>query len=903
MADTIIKKKEDILLDIEEKLKEEKWTRAAIESYSVKNFVELDSVIRMSIDENFKDELKNLCKENLKHYQNSVVGLYIIGVLSLEESSVDDTHIPQIIKLFMDNKKLKIAEFLAEKILSFRENKFALKTLETVYEDYGNQDELFNIKKRLVLIDSRDAGNAKYLGEFYEKEDDKDQAMFYYRLAMERYIKAKSVKMVEELWNKVIKLNPEDADLVIIMSRKIIDVLGEERTADMVFNDFIRQAIKNEKYREALKVLKVIIDFKQGEKQFRKAIEDCYRNIYKDHSQLEKYLKLSAIGQSWKPHKEAIRLFETHIAFDQGVYISHKSWGIGRVKEISNDKVIIDFEQKKNHEMSLEIALRALDILDQNNIIIWKKFKTEELIALLSEDPLKVIEIALRSNKGEVSTSEIKNYFVPDLMKESEWNKWWLQTKKLLEGNETIIQNPTKRNMIELRDNELSIVEEIISKFKKTTTFENKVKLFVDFVLRGGNVNSESSAALVNYFTEIIKASSESNDKQLVSLVALKYSNYEKYNDNDVDSSIIFEIKNLNDLYELIDSEIKKPFLQLLMKKLKDWDIKFADIIIHSSVTKLNRYMLNELEMFEKFDVINSIFVASMNSFHENPELFLWISKVLFEESSSNLKDKIGVKESEVMFRLLSLIDILNDEIDSKTNIARNKKIIQGIYDLIFKKKMLSALIEHSDETTAKSVLSLLYSTLTLEDETRDEFVNQIISLFPSLKKIDKQEKIFIRHPFLVTKSSLETKKREMARIMSADIPENSRAIGEAMEKGDLRENAEYKAALEKQDQLKAAASKLETEINQAKVLEKNKVNKAIVDVGVKAIVKNQEGKLEEYQILGQWDVDFKRNIISYHSPLGKALLDRKIGDKIDFEYNGELKKFEIVNIEMADFD
>jgi transcription elongation factor GreA len=902
MTETIIKNKEDILLDIEEKLKEEKWTRAAIESYSVRNFIELDSIIRMSIDDNFKDELKNLCRENLKHYQNSVVGLYIIGVLSLEESSVDDTHIPQIIKLFMDNKKLKISEFLAEKILSYRENKFALKTLETVYEDYGNQDELFNIKKRLVLIDSKDAANAKYLGEYYEKEGDKDQAMFYYRLAMERYIKARSVKMVEDLWNKVIKLYPEDANLVISMSKKITDVLGEERTADMVFNDFIRQAIKNDKYKEALKVLKVIIDFKQTEKQFRKAIEDCYRHIYKDHSQLEKYLKLSAIGQSWKPHKEAIRIFETHIAFDKGSYVSHKSWGIGQIKEIQNDKVIIDFEEKKNHEMSLDIALRALEILDQDNIIIWKKHKTDELQELIKNDPLKVIEIVLQSNRGEISSSEIKNYFVPDIMKESEWNKWWLAVKKLLETSETVVLNPAKRNIIELRDNEQSVVDEIISKFKKTTTFENKIKLFIDFILRGGNVNSASASAMVDYFTEIIKASSESNEKQLVSLVVLKYSNYEKYSDSDVDSSKFFEIKNLYDLYDKLDPEIKKTFLMLLMKKLKDWDLRFADIITHSSVVKLNRFMLNELEMFEKFDVINNIFVTSMNGFHENPELFLWISRVLFEDSSTNLKDRIGVRESEVMFRLLSLIDILNDEIEAKTNIARNKKIIQGIYDILFKKKMLDELIKKSDEATSKSILSLLYSILTLEADIRENYINKLIALYPSLKKISKQEKILIRHPFLVTEKSLEAKKRELARIMSAEIPENSRAIGEAMEKGDLRENAEYKSALEKQDQLKALASKLETEINQAKAIDRTKVNTSIVDVGVKVTIKAPDGILDDYQILGQWDVNFNTKTISYHSPLGKALLDRKIGDKIDFEYNGELKKYEIVNITLADF-
>lgn len=903
MSDTIIKKKEDILLDIEEKLKEEKWTRAAIESYTVKNFIELDSTIRMAIDENFKDELKNLCKENLKHNPNSVVGLYLVGVLSLEESSVDDTHIPQIIKLFIDNKKFKIAEFLAEKTLSYRESKFALKTLESVYESYGNQDELFNIKKRLVLIDNRDATNAKFLGEFYEKENDKDQAMFYYRLAMERHIVARSVKMVEDLWNKVIKLYPEDATLVIVMARKIREVLGDEKTADMVFADFVRTAIKNEHYKDALRVLKVIIDFKQGEKQFRKAVEDCYRALYKDHSQLEKYLKLSAIGQSWKPHKEAIRVFETHIAFDKGVYVSHKSWGIGEVKEIQNDKVTVDFEGKMGHEMTLEIALRALNILDSDNIIIWKKFKADELKKLLHADPLKVIEIILKSQNNECSTSDVKNFLVPDIMKESEWNRWWLTAKKLMETSNTIVQNLSRRNVIELRDSETSVVDEIVSKFKKTTNFENKVKLLSDFVVRGGDMSATGAAALVSYFTEIINASSESNEKKFVSQIAMKYSNYTEYSDNNVDTAIIFGIKNLQDFYNGLDNELKKPFLQILIKKLKDWDMKFADFITHSTFNKIDRYMLNELELYEKYDSINSIFVTAMNSFQENPELFVWLSKVIFEEGDSTLKTKLGIKESEIMYRLLSLIDILNGEIEQKTNVSRNKKVLTGIYDILFKKQKLSEAIDHSDETTVKSILFLLSSTMTLEEEVKEEHIAQIIEMFPNLKLADKKEKIKIRHPFLVSKVSFENKKRELQRIMTVDIPENSKAIGEAMEKGDLRENAEYKAALEKQDQLKAAASKLEADLNQAKVIERSQIDTSLVDVGVRVVVKNEKGKKEEFTILGQWDVDVKKNIISYHSPMGKSLLDRKVGDEAEFEVNGEQSTFEILSIELADFE
>lgn len=903
MADNVMKKKEEILLDIEEKLKEEKWTRAAIESYTVKNFVELDNVIRFAIEQNFKEELKVLCKENLKHFPNSIVGLYIVGVLSLEESAVDDTHIPQILKLFMDNKKYKVSEFLAEKVLSYRESKFALKTLEDVYSDQGNQDELFNIRKRLVLVDSKDAGNAKILGEHYEKENDRDQAMFYYRLALERFIKAKSVKMIEDLWTRVLRMYPEDPALVIAMCRKIREVLGDERVADMAYNDFVRVALKNEKNKDALKVLKVIIDFKQGDKVLRKAVEDCYRLIYKDHSQLEKYLKLSAIGQSWKPHKEAIRVFESHIAFDQGSYVSHKNWGIGVVKELQNDKVVIDFESRKNHEMALEIALRALTVLDSDHIIIWKNFKKNELKEILKNEPLKVVEIILRSSGNEASSADIKAVLVPDALSESEWNKWWILTKKQLEGSHFIVPSLTKRNMLELRDKELSLADEIVSKFKKTTNFENKLKLLVDFQTHGGDINSDTSQALAVYFKEIVGASSELAEKKLLSFCALRYANWTEWNDAMLDSSVIFAIKDLTAFYDQLDLELKKTMLLIFIRKIKDWDVKFGDFLLYTPLTKLNNFMLKELETYEKVDIINTVFATSMNTFQENPELFVWLSRVVFDENEKALKEKIGLKDGEFILRLLTLLEMLNNEIDQKESVGLNKKLVAAIYDILLKKGILESYLAQADESAARMVLSLIMSSMSLKDELKTAGVEQIQKKYPALKKVDKQEKVKIRPAFFVTRKSYDGKKAELNHIMSVDIPENSRAIGEAMEKGDLRENSEYKAALEKQDQLKAAASKLEMELNQAKVIDRNMVDTGLIDVGTRVTLKNQDGKKEVYQILGQWDVDFKNQIISYHSPLGKALLDKKVGDTVNFEFNNEKKVYEVQKIELADFE
>ena len=77
------------------------------------------------------------------------------------------------------------------------------------------------------------------------------------------------------------------------------------------------------------------------------------------------------------------------------------------------------------------------------------------------------MEIILKSQNGEASTTEIKNYLVPDVMKDSEWNRWWAISKKLMESSNTIVQNLNKRNLIELRESEMTLVEEIVKKAGK----------------------------------------------------------------------------------------------------------------------------------------------------------------------------------------------------------------------------------------------------------------------------------------------------------------------------------------------------------------------------------------------------------------------------------------------------
>ena len=92
----------NIIEKISHLLNEEKWTRAAITSYSVSNFEELDSIIKEIADDETKAAVLENCDEHLAHNKNSIIGLYLSGTLTLSQNRLDDSNMLQLITLFTD---------------------------------------------------------------------------------------------------------------------------------------------------------------------------------------------------------------------------------------------------------------------------------------------------------------------------------------------------------------------------------------------------------------------------------------------------------------------------------------------------------------------------------------------------------------------------------------------------------------------------------------------------------------------------------------------------------------------------------------------------------------------------------------------------------------------------------
>ena len=134
------------------------------------------------------------------------------------------------------------------------------------------------------------------------------------------------------------------------------------------------------------------------------------------------------------------------------------------------------------------------------------------------------------------------------------------------------------------------------------------------------------------------------------------------------------------------------------------------------------------------------------------------------------------------------------------------------------------------------------------------------------------------------TQGALDRRNQDYAKLVNVDIPHNAKAIGEAADKGDLSENAEFTAALEERDRLTERATRMKAEIKKAKIIYHSMADTEFVTVGSRVKALNLDSNQEEtYLFLGPWDADPPNRVLSYASPIAQAFMGKKAGETVEY--------------------
>jgi transcription elongation factor GreA len=360
-------------------------------------------------------------------------------------------------------------------------------------------------------------------------------------------------------------------------------------------------------------------------------------------------------------------------------------------------------------------------------------------------------------------------------------------------------------------------------------------------------------------------------------------------------------VEHWDQVFPNIDNpELRRDFLTQVRKQIKNWHEVYIMLVPHY----LQKEPVNELVRggFTE-DVINT-FMGIYQSYKEHREPFIWFVKNC--EDDPWFQD-LPVNKEKILIAMLHLEDITAREIDNRKDVSLNRKLNRQVETYLYRDGTILKYVENGEEESISRIFSLIEDVKDLDPGIIRDVRFAILKKYPSFLFYGDQEipmASVSRGTFYTLARSLEEKQKALQNLLEVEVPKNSKEIATARDYGDLKENAEYKAAKERQDILNNTAARWKDDLERAQVIRKSDIVASYVSFGTKVELENlKTGKNEQFIIMGPWESNPENSILSHQSPFGIELMNKTQGEELQFIINEREYHYKILSIEVADVD
>jgi transcription elongation GreA/GreB family factor len=596
--------------------------------------------------------------------------------------------------------------------------------------------------------------------------------------------------------------------------------------------------------------------------------------------------KLASAGRLESRHIPAL------LNLARGGCCHHRSWGFGRITTVDTvfARFTIDFPGKAGHQMDLNFAAESLRPLSQEHILARKATDLDGLRKLAATDHVELLRIVLRSFNGRASADQIMAMLVPDVIK-SDWKKWWEGAKHDLK-KDGHFQVPSKKNEpVVFQQQEVTLQQRLLEEFRAAKGLKAHLTVAGEVLKNVADLEDRAAAGtevITSLNTEI---GSHQRTQPAVALEAIFVRDDLAQAaglppvEGEVTAAQIWTQENVfRDILENIPATRHRRALESFKNAAPGTWTDIVLIHLNSVSAKLCKEFASLLVQENKLELLRDALARLVSQHGASSELLLWLAK----ERSDVYADIIG---PEVFRAMLTAME--RDQFNEKRS-SRLRDYILADQDL------LPELIDSADLEVVKDVTRALQLSPVFDDERdRRSLLARIIKIYPAMQSLISGEQTKQDTSLVVSWGSLERRKSEYEELVHKKIPANSKEIAIARSYGDLRENHEYKAAKEMQKLLMRGKHDLETQISRARGTDFAGARTDVVGPGtIVRLTDLETSQPETYTILGAWDGDPDKGILSYLTPLAQALLGKAPGQEVDFELEKHQRRFRVEGIE-----
>lgn len=598
----------------------------------------------------------------------------------------------------------------------------------------------------------------------------------------------------------------------------------------------------------------------------------------------EEFEKIAAVGKIEGRHIEPL------VQLTTSGYCMHRSWGFGRIKTVDTvfARFTIDFHNKPGHTMDLAFAAESLKPIAKDHVLARKAADLEGLRQMAATHHLELVRLVLNSYGGKATVDQIQQVLVPDVIRD-DWKKWWEAAKRELKKDGHFLVPLKKSEPILFQVKEVSLQDRLMGEFRAAKGLKARIAVAGEVLKCAHDLGDKAAAA-----TEIVAAFNAEIASYLRTQPAVALETVFVRDDvraiaglpsaegEATVQAIWSQDVKLGPLVDLLPSAKHRRALESFKAANPDRWCDVLRLTMNLVSAKLCREFANLLVQEAKISELKETLTRLISQHTASSELLLWLAK----ERTDAFADILG---PEVFRAMLTAME--RDQFNEK----RSNRLREFILD---DQELLPELTASAELEVIKDLTRALQLSPVFDDMDKRSLLARIVKSHPAVQSLISGEQTKQDTTLVVSWESLERRKNEYAELVHKKIPANSKEIAVARSYGDLRENHEYKAAKEMQKVLMRGKDELENQLVRARGTDFSNARTDIVSIGTVVHATDlATNEPESFTILGAWDSDPEKGIVSYLSPVAQALLNRKISDEVEFEIHGARHRHRIEQI------
>ncbi|NBV48005.1 MAG: hypothetical protein EBR95_02905 [Verrucomicrobia bacterium] len=626
------------------------------------------------------------------------------------------------------------------------------------------------------------------------------------------------------------------------------------------------------------------------------------------------------------------------VATGQPAFCLHQAWGIGVIRSYdeATKRLVIDFpeQNKKGHAMDAAFFLGKIEFINPNGVVAkaYADATKAEIANLVANDPAGVVKALL----AEYPTGECTSYALEANLdrihfaslpagkdRAAAFKAWWTKGRAAVRKDRAILVPERKGGLYALLEAPKDLGEDLFAQYESAPNFERKL-LLLEELAGAAAAETRSAATAANLdkvsadlLKEIKKLETARKRDNLPAILGGIW-NRDKFFRSAVEnvetvSPTASEIIALCTESDLAFVALNIPHTTEKIRSLLDlvrahhgdrWADRAFDLLRNRDIggtksgsAKLVSESIAYLCDQELAEAVATRFAQWLETRELRAPVIIWI-----------IKNRDSKKYAPIVGRLItpSLLGAILSSIDTESLESNSTARIPLANELIKDKELIANILtpaegKKADSETIFDLTRTMMSSQGFDEMTKKALLSRLAKIEPHVQRLAKSKHSGSEaeeKELLVSKASKEVKERELEDIVKVRLPAVKEAIQIAKEHGDLKENSEYKMARQDHDTLAARRAELDALLKKARVTDFSEAKTDAISVGSSIVLRRGSDQTEfAYDILGAWDGEPEKNILSYISPLAKQFLNHKAGETFTTNINGKAESWTVVKI------